>query len=58
MTKIKHPSNKYDRIVSEQKKTARKARKQEREGRVQAKLAKELLKIQETEDDLRSVLVE
>jgi len=50
MIKLKHPINRYERLVSEQKKAA----KRRKEHDVKIKLAKEELKLKETEDELHT----
>lgn len=55
MTRIHHPQNRADRLINEQKKAKRKKAKEEREGRVTARLAREQLRLQEIEDEQRLV---
>lgn len=55
MSRTKHPTSRAERIVSAQKKAARKKAKEEREGRIRARLAREELRLQEIEDERRSV---
>lgn len=61
MTKRKHPTNKFERLNVEHKKAEKNRLKDQREGRIRAdrtascvaRLAREALKVQETEDALR-----
>jgi hypothetical protein len=52
MTRIHHPQNKAERLLNAQKKARARQLKEEREGRVRARLTREALKLQETEDEL------
>lgn len=53
MTRRKHPTNKFERLNVEHKKAEKNRLKEQREGRIRARLAREALKVQETEDALR-----
>lgn len=48
-----HPHNKAERLLNEQRKERARLRKEERASRVRAKLIREELKEQETQDELR-----
>ena len=60
MSKVKHPGNKFQRALIEEKKNARKSKKQakERASKVWLKLTKEHVKEVETEDELERFLTQ